>query len=686
MKVILADLGHNQLTFSSDVYPLCIANLATYTLANLEASTPLDITIVREPQDLKKLLDADPPDALGLSSFSWNHELSVHFAGYAKRRNPATLVLMGGPNYPLTPDVQESFLRGMPNVDIAVRGPTYEGERAFLNIIKRYGEVECRMEGVFDEPLSGSMWIDPKTRQFIDGGEVPRIEDLDEIPSPYLEGWLDPFLTTGYFPMMQISRGCPFSCQFCNSSVVQNNRIHAHSVENVIADLDYLAERIRPEITLCFADDNFGMYERDEEIADHIGYLQKRYGWPRYIRTTTGKNRADRIIRVMNKAGGALPMTSSVQSMNPEVLKNIQRSNIKLETYAKIQDELHAQGMQSYGELIICLPGETKTSLMKGIKDLIDSGVKRVLAHQLMLLHGAPLSNPESRREFGFKTQFRPVARNFGNYTGEPVVEIEEMVVSTPTFTFEEYLETRVFHLLLTIYFYEGNFDEAFAFAKERGIGGFDLVTQLQSHLYQAPTAFRAMIDDFVDENKTELHPSYDSCRQWAAEHFDELLDGTYGGNLISKYSMIGRFTIIHEALDYLRFVITTHLNATNKQNSNAMLNSVMDYLRSVMLHTPFERSLADTPRWTTDYDIQTWIDQDYKQPLDQYRFDETRTFDTYVPEDRAELIRTKVKTFGEHPSGLGKFTRTMFARDMRRSLLPAEARPESIQPAGTPA
>ena len=130
---------------------------------------------------------------------------------------------------------------------------------------------------------------------------------------------MDPYYSTGYFPMLQIARGCPFTCQFCNSSVKENSKVHAHSVENVKKDLLYIAERIHAEQPVCFAVDNFGMYERDQEVAEYIAYLQDRFGWPRYIRTTTGKNRADRVINVMRTVRGTLPMTSAVQSLNPEV-------------------------------------------------------------------------------------------------------------------------------------------------------------------------------------------------------------------------------------------------------------------------------------------------------------------------------------------------------------------------------
>ena len=82
------------------------------------------------------------------------------------------------------------------------------------------------------------------------------------------------------------------------------------------------------------------MYELDEEVADFIAYLQDRYGWPRYIRTTTGKNKAERIIHVIRTVHGSLPMTAAVQSLDPAVLKNIKRSNIDLGTYTAIQQEV----------------------------------------------------------------------------------------------------------------------------------------------------------------------------------------------------------------------------------------------------------------------------------------------------------------------------------------------------------
>ncbi len=669
MRVILADLGHNRVTKSSDIYPLNVANLAMYAGKYLP-EPGLKFEIYREPEDFIAALDAGRPDAVGFSSYAWNHRLAMQMAERTKAMYPDTLTVMGGPNYPLTLEEAESYMRTLNPIDVAVRGPTYEGEVAFLNIMRRYHEVGGRLAGIFEEAVPGNHWVDPNTGDFVVGSELSRIMDLDDIPSPYTSGLLDPYFDTGYFPMMQLARGCPFTCQFCNSSVRGNSKVYAHSLENIKADLDYVAQRVKPELALCLADDNFGMYDLDAEVADYVADLQDRYGWPQYIRTTTGKNRHDKIIKVMRKIRGVLPMTAAVQSTNPQVLKNVKRSNIKLEAYTKIQEEVLAQGMQAYGELILCMPGETLESFMTSVDSLLDTGVKRVSAHQLMLLHGAPLNNPDQREQWQFDTRFRVVARNIGNYTGEPIVETEEIVVDTPDFPFADYLHARIFHLLLTVYFYEGNFEEAFALAKQHGVKPFDLVVKLQQLLDEAPTSVKQFVEDFVRESKEELFETEEECIAFANENYDALIGGELGGNLLSKYSMIGRFYATDGALEFLQLGIAHAIRDNMEDDSEGQLEAVISYLQSVMLHAPLKDALKREPEWTSTYDVEAWRLAKFESPLSDHRLAQPAVYRGEMEPDRAAKIATRVDTFGEHPSGLGKFTRTMFSHDLRRSVV----------------
>jgi hypothetical protein len=225
-----------------------------------------------------------------------------------------------------------------------------------VNLLRRFAEEHYASSGLHEGVGPGVDWIDRARANSIKAAKSSASATSTRSP-PVPAGLMDPFLATGLLPDDADRARVSLHLRLLQLRRRSNNRVFAHSIENVKADLLYLAERVKPEITLCFADDNFGMYERDVEIADYIGWLQDRYGWPRYIRTTTGKNKGERIIQVMRKIRGALPMTAAVQSMNPVVLKNIKRDNIKLETYREIQKELESQGMQSYGELILCLPG-----------------------------------------------------------------------------------------------------------------------------------------------------------------------------------------------------------------------------------------------------------------------------------------------------------------------------------------
>jgi hypothetical protein len=430
--------------------------------------------------------------------------------------------------------------------------------------------------------------------------------------------------------------------------------------------------RINHASPLCFADDNFGMYVQDEEVADYLGHLMDKYDWPKYIRTTTGKNRGDRIIKVMRKAKGRLPMTSSVQSLNPVVLKNIKRDNISLDTYTEVQQELHSKGMQSYGELILCMPGETKESFMDAVDKLIETGVSRVAAHQLMLLHGAPLANPDSRKEFGFKTLHRVVARCLGKYNGPTVVETEEMVVQSENFSFQDYLDTRVFHLLLTIFYYENNFEEAFRLARSLDIRPFQIIKHMQKILDQAPEPFRNAMAGYLEENQAELFETRADCVAWAQDNYDDLISGELGGNLLSKYSMIGRFIVLDEALIFLKRAISDLLDEGDHE-AHAMLDTIINYYSAVMLHAPFSQSLEHEPVWSSSFDVEAWRNSGYEGSLRDYQFDTPREFQTQVDPRVKTTLLSRIDTFGEHASGLGRFTRTMFANDFRRNFVAAE-------------
>jgi len=135
---------------------------------------------------------------------------------------------------------------------------------------------------------------------------------------------------------------------------------------------------------------------------------------------------------------------------------------------------------------------------------------------------------------------------------------------------------------------------------------------------------------------------------------------------------MLGRFYATHEGLDFLELAIGESLGEARTSDVGAQLSAVMNYLRTVLLHVPFKETMQRTPSFTSSFDVDAWRDDSAKRPLASFRLPAPMTWRTAVaPENRA-VIENRIATFGEHAAGLGKFTRTMFAKDLRRRLVTA--------------
>jgi hypothetical protein len=132
---------------------------------------------------------------------------------------------------------------------------------------------------------------------------------------------------------------------------------------------------------------------------------------------------------------------------------------------------------------------------------------------------------------------------------------------------------------------------------------------------------------------------------------------------------MIGRFYVFHEGLEFLHSALAELLGDSVSEDRERMLQSVIDYLGAVLLHVPFAETLAEMPEWSTTYDVDQWRAEHFQRPLEKYHLTEPYGYLTSVSPDTYSKITTRVSTFGEHPAGLGKFTRTMFAQDLRRSV-----------------
>ena len=199
------------------------------------------------------------------------------------------MVVWGGPNFPADVDSQKVFFTKFPQVDIYV---PIEGEIGFSNIVKQVltlNSFEHLRKNILSESIPGCI-IKSNNGKLQFTLALDRIQSLDEIPSPYLTGILDECFDERLVPMIQTNRGCPFSCTFCVDGSDSVRMINEFSVQRVDDELNYIAKHVpKNQHNLHISDLNFGMYTRDIEVCDSINGIQKKYGYPHYVKITSGK-------------------------------------------------------------------------------------------------------------------------------------------------------------------------------------------------------------------------------------------------------------------------------------------------------------------------------------------------------------------------------------------------------------
>lgn len=314
--VWLADLtytGQDTQSLGADTFPLGIGCIATYAEKQLNFSSP--IRLFRYPEKLSQALNQEGfPVVCGFSNYVWNSELLLAVARRLKEVKPDTIIVMGGPNFPLEPDKQHEYLLQHPEIDFYV---THEGEAPFTEIIRGLSEngknaklLKGQLPSVYSIDEEGKFLTYPR--------HASRIANLNDVPSPYLTGKFDEFFDGRLWPLLQTKRGCPFKCTFCTEGLDYYTKISRFSVKTVQEEIEYIGKKMAKvreqggRSDLYIADSNFGMFKEDVETAKALASSQENYGWPDHINASTGKNRKERVLTVAETVNGQIVLSGSV--------------------------------------------------------------------------------------------------------------------------------------------------------------------------------------------------------------------------------------------------------------------------------------------------------------------------------------------------------------------------------------
>ena len=272
-------------------------------------------------------------------------------AEVAKRYNENVKIVMGGPHVTFLP---ERTFKECPYIDFIVRG---EGEMTFKELINT---LEKNKDPSNILGLSTNLGDKVKNNP-----SRPLIKDVDTIPMPSYDLLpMEKYQVNGVrFGTVMTSRGCPFNCAFCSSSLQFGRGWRGHSDYRVIEELKYLHEKygIRE---IEFLDDTFTLNrKRAMRIAKRIREEGLDISW-------SGSSRVDiftdELAQAMKK-GGCHTIYFGIESGSQKTLDFIGKGITPEQSISAVK-KAKKHKIRALGAFIIGFPEETKEDIEKTIK------------------------------------------------------------------------------------------------------------------------------------------------------------------------------------------------------------------------------------------------------------------------------------------------------------------------------
>jgi len=328
MKIILTTLN-SRFTHSSIGLRYIYANLKEFQ----EETQIMEFSINDAIQTIAEKLLLEAPSIVGIGVYIWNASYVHELVHILKKVAPKTIIVLGGPEVTYTP-----FRINFDLADFIVAG---EGDEVFYKLCKDIKNNTATQKMI------------PQT--------MPMLKEL-KLPYKY---YTDDDIKNRYI-YVEVSRGCPFECEFCLSSM--NERVRTFNIDEVLAEFQTLWDRGARNFK--FIDRTFNInikiankildffLAKDETFFTHFEVIPDHF--PQSLRE-----------KIKLFPHGALQLEIGIQTLNPEIANNISRQ-LKLDKIKEniifLENETQAH---IHLDLIIGLPGESLESFGKNLDELV---------------------------------------------------------------------------------------------------------------------------------------------------------------------------------------------------------------------------------------------------------------------------------------------------------------------------
>lgn len=355
---------------------------------------------INESQDsVMASLYMQKPDVLAFSCYIWNISIVLKLAANLKKVLPEMIVILGGPEVSYDAD---NLLREHLSIDFILAG---EGEQAFPQLLERInnGALIKNAMGIYEEmaaahPIRGLCWRSENGLSI----DVPQfVKELDSIPTPYTDEML--MSLNNKIAYYETSRGCPFSCSYCLSSVSAGVRFF--SIERVFAELDKLAASGVKQIK--FVDRTFNANkERAHAIIEHILEGSTSYACNFHFEVGADLFDEDTIQLLERAPKGLIQIEAGVQTTNMQTLTAVCRKTDLNKLFANLARLKQSGNIHIHADLIAGLPYEDFTSFMDSFNKTYRIKTNQLQLGFLKFLKGTRLR--EQALELGYTYREEP--------------------------------------------------------------------------------------------------------------------------------------------------------------------------------------------------------------------------------------------------------------------------------------
>jgi radical SAM superfamily enzyme YgiQ (UPF0313 family) len=344
-----------------------------YLFANLgELQTRACIAefdINQRPLDIAEILLAREPKILGFGIYIWNVAETTEVIATIRRIRPEIKIILGGPEVSYETEGQKI-------VELADHVITGEADLKFAEVC---GFLLGRAELPLGQDAQQRV---PTTLPKIIAAPVP---EFSRIALPY-EFYTEADLAHRII-YVEASRGCPFTCEFCLSSL--DIPVRQVPLEKFLGEMQKLLDRGLKQFK--FVDRTFNLNIATSKALLEFFLARHQPGMFFHFEMIPDRLPAELRAVIAKFPPGSLQFEVGIQTFNPEVGTHISRR----QNYERLADNFNylrrETGVHIHADLIVGLPGETMESFAAGFDKLIALGPQEIQVGILKRLRGTPI-------------------------------------------------------------------------------------------------------------------------------------------------------------------------------------------------------------------------------------------------------------------------------------------------------